>query len=220
MVSKNTDLLCMNEEANMMGSLPFRRLSEGSVCILMLTWMCLESVTAQETKSALEAERKQLELDIQRLELEKKELELRRKQLEIEETAREELRIKETEKTLAMELRGDVLFDFDQAEIKPEAEQTLDKVGSVIAQFPEVKVLIEGHTDSKGSRDVNLALSKRRAEVVKEWLVKNKGTPASIITTTGFGETEPVTPNTNPDGSDNPQGRQQNRRVDITVEKP
>jgi outer membrane protein OmpA-like peptidoglycan-associated protein len=112
-----------------------------------------------------------------------------------------------------------VLFDFDKAEIKPEAEQTLDKVGSVISQFPEGKVLIEGHTDSKGSPDVNLGLSKRRAEAVKDWLVKKEGVPESIITTRGFGETKPVTANTNPDDSDNTQGREQNRRVEITVEK-
>jgi outer membrane protein OmpA-like peptidoglycan-associated protein len=89
----------------------------------------------------------------------------------------------------------------------------------VIAQFPGGKVLIEGHTDSKGSPDLNLELSKRRAEAVKDWLVKKKRIPKSIITTRGFGETKPVAPNTNPDGSDNPQGRQQNRRVEITVEK-
>jgi len=191
------------------------------MCILVLTWACLVSVSApaQETKGPLEAERQQLDLDRQKLELEKKQLELQRKQLQIEETARKELQIKETEEAVTMKLEGDVLFDFDKAEIKPEAEQTLDKVGSVISQFPEGKVLIEGHTDSKGSPDVNLGLSKRRAEAVKDWLVKKKGVPESIITTRGFGETKPVTSNTNPEGSDNTQGLQQNRRVEITVEK-
>ena len=189
------------------------------MCVLMLTWACLVPAAAQETKGPLEAERQQLELERQKLELEKKQLELQRKQLQIEETARKELQIKETEEAVTLKLEGDVLFDFDKAEIKPEAEQTLDKVGSVISQFPEGKVLIEGHTDSKGSPDVNLGLSKRRAEAVKGWLVKKKSVPESIITTRGFGETKPVTPNTNPDGSDDTQGRQQNRRVEITVEK-
>ena len=54
---------------------------------------------------------------------------------------------------------------------------------------------------------------------VKRWLVKKKGLPASNITTEGFGEGKPVAPNKNPDGSDNPEGRAQNRRVPITVEK-
>jgi outer membrane protein OmpA-like peptidoglycan-associated protein len=202
-----------------MSSLRFHPLSALSTCILMLTWACLVPAPAQETKAPLEAERQQLDLERQKLELEKKQLELQRKQLQIEETARKELQIKETEEAVTMKLEGDVLFDFDKAEIKPEAEQTLDKVGSVISQFPEGKVLIEGHTDSKGSPDVNLELSKRRAEAVKGWLVKKKGVPESIITTRGFGETKPVALNTNPDGSDDTQGRQQNRRVEITVEK-
>lgn len=112
-----------------------------------------------------------------------------------------------------------MLFDFDKAEIKPEATQTLEKVGAVIAQFPEGKVLIEGYTDSKGPPNLNLDLSNRRAEAVKDWLVKKKGIAESAITTRGLGETKPVAPNANPDGSDNPTGRQQNRRVEITVEK-
>jgi outer membrane protein OmpA-like peptidoglycan-associated protein len=197
----------------------FRPFTELSLCILVLAWVGWATAPAQETKSPLETEKEQLELERQELELEKKQLELQRKQLQMEEAARQELQLKETQKAVTMKLEGDVLFDFDKTEIKPEAERTLDKVGTVMAQFPEGKVLIEGHTDSKGSPDVNLELSKRRAEAVKDWLVKKKGIPESIITTRGFGETKPVAPNTNPDGSDNPQGQQQNRRVEITVEK-
>jgi outer membrane protein OmpA-like peptidoglycan-associated protein len=137
----------------------------------------------------------------------------------MEEAARRELQLKETEKAITMKLEGDVLFDFGKAGIKPEAEQTLEKVGTVIAQFPEGKVLIEGYTDSKGSQRANLGLSRRRAQAVKDWLVTKKGIPESIITTHGRGETKPVAPNTNSDGSDNPQGREQNRRVEIKVEK-
>ena len=202
-----------------MSSLQVRPFTGLSIYILVLTWACWATAPAQETKGPLEAEKNQLELERQKLELEKKQLELQRKQLQMEEAARKELQIKETEEAVTMKLEGDVLFDFDKAEIRPEAEETLDKVGSVISQFPDGKVLIEGHTDSKGLPDVNLGLSKRRAEAVKDWLVKKKGVPESIITTRGFGETKPVTPNTNPDGSDNTQGRQQNRRVEITVEK-
>ncbi|HZA28178.1 MAG TPA: OmpA family protein [Gammaproteobacteria bacterium] len=197
----------------------FRPFIGSSIGILVLAWAGLATAPAQETKRPLETEKEQLEIERQRLELEKKQLELQRKQLQMEEAAREELQLKETEKAVTMKLEGDVLFDFDKAEIKPEAERTLDQVGTVIEQFPEGKVLIEGHTDSKGSPDINLELSKRRAEAVKDWLVKKKGVPESIITSRGSGETKPVAPDTNPDGSDNPQGRQQNRRVEITVEK-
>lgn len=200
-----------------MNSSQFRPFTGFSICLL--AWTVLATAPAQETKSPLEIEKKQLELERQKLELEKKQLELQRQQLQMEEAAREELQLKETEEAVTMRLEGDVLFDFDKAEIKPEAERTLDKVGTVIAQFPQGKVLIAGHTDSKGSPDVNLEISKRRAEAVKDWLVKKKGIPESTITTRGFGETKPVAPNTLPDGSDNPQGRQQNRRVEITVEK-
>jgi outer membrane protein OmpA-like peptidoglycan-associated protein len=67
-----------------------------------------------------------------------------------------------------------VLFDFDKFELRPEAKEGLDKVAAVIAAFPESNVLIEGYTDSKGSPRANLALSKKRAESVKDWLVKQK----------------------------------------------
>jgi outer membrane protein OmpA-like peptidoglycan-associated protein len=197
----------------------FRPLTRCLIGILVLAWAGLATVPAQEIQSPLETEKKQLELERQRLELEKKQLELQRRQLQMEEAARQELQLKETEKAVTMKLECDVLFDFGKAELKPEAERTLDKVGTVIAQFPEGRVLIEGHTDAKGSPDVNLGLSRQRAEAVKDWLVKKKGIPGSVITTRGLGETKPVTPNTHPDGSDNPQGRQQNRRVEITVEK-
>jgi len=197
-------------------SRPFTGLS---ICTSLLAWSCLATALAQETQIPLETQKKQIELERQQLELDKKQLELQRKQLQIEEATRKELQVKETEKAVTMKLEGDVVFDFGKAEIKSEAEQTLDKVGTVIAQFPEGKVLIEGHTDSKGSSRVNHELSKRRAQAVKDWLVRKKGVAESIITTGGFGETKPVAPNTNPDGSDNPQGRQQNRRVEITVEK-
>ncbi|SDY73571.1 Outer membrane protein OmpA [Nitrosomonas sp. Nm58] len=207
------------EELETMNLSQFRPFTELLICTSLLAWACLTTALAQETQIPLESQKKQIELDRQQLELDKKQLELQRKQLQIEEAARKELQLKETEKTVTMKLEGDVVFDFGKAEIKSKAEQTLDKVGTVISQFPEGKVLIEGYTDSKGSQRVNLELSNRRAQAVKDWLVRKKGIAESIITTSGFGETKPVAPNTNPDGSDNPQGRQQNRRVEITVEK-
>ena len=75
----------------------------------------------------------------------------------------------------------------------------LDKVAAVIAAFPESNVLIGGYTDSKGSPRANLALSKKRAESVKDWLVKQKDISADIITAEGLGETKPIAPNDNPE---------------------
>jgi outer membrane protein OmpA-like peptidoglycan-associated protein len=72
--------------------------------------------------------------------------------------------------------------------------------------------------DSKGSHDYNVKLSQRRAETVKDWLVQN-GAIAGALTTKGFAETQPAAPNQNPDGSDSPEGRQKNRRVEIIVKK-
>ena len=112
----------------------------------------------------------------------------------------------------------DVPFAFDKAEIKPAERAKLAKVAdAMIAQcFDEM--LIEGYTDSKGSPKYNLALSERRVEAVKDYLVQEKKIPESIITTRGLGETKPAERNTKDDGSDYPKGREKNRRVEITVE--
>src|SRR5260370_35815725 len=119
-----------------------------------------------------------------------------------------------------MNLSGDVLFDYDKAVLKPEAEQALKKVAVVLSQFPESKVTVEGYTDSKGSKGANMQLSRERAQSVKDWLVKNGGVAAGSISTKGYGELYPIAPNKNPNGTDNPLGRALNRRVSIIVEKP
>jgi outer membrane protein OmpA-like peptidoglycan-associated protein len=133
--------------------------------------------------------------------------------------ATQELEMKETETEVKIELSGDILFDFDKWDIRPEAEPTLDRVAGVIKQYPNASILIEGYTDSKGSDSYNLRLSQRRADSVKDWLVKKGGMDGKKIATKGWGESKPVAPNTNPDGSDNPENRQKNRRVETTVKK-
>lgn len=163
--------------------------------------------------------KKEAELEKQKLDLEKRSLELQRKELELEK-ARQELKAQENAQSLSMNLSGDVLFDYDKAALKPAAEDALRKVGVVLSLFPESMVRIEGYTDAKGGKSVNLPLSRDRATVVKDWLVKNGGVDASKISAKGFGEENPVAPNTNPDGSDDPVGRAKNRRVSIVVEKP
>lgn len=129
-----------------------------------------------------------------------------------------ELGAKETDTEYLIELPGDILFDFDKWTIREDAEEILSKVGEIIhaSQYP---VAIIGHTDSKGAEAYNLELSKKRAEAVKQWLVSQAGIDTSRIETTGKGESEPVAPNTNPDGSDNSEGRQKNRRVEIRIRK-
>jgi outer membrane protein OmpA-like peptidoglycan-associated protein len=112
-----------------------------------------------------------------------------------------------------------VLFDFDKVDIRPEAESVLANVAEVLKQHPKAAVLIGGHTDAKGSDSYNLRLSQRRADSVKNWLVKTGGVDGRRLKAKGFGSANPVAPNTHPDGSDNPEGRQKNRRVEIAVQK-
>jgi outer membrane protein OmpA-like peptidoglycan-associated protein len=131
----------------------------------------------------------------------------------------QELEVKETETEIRIELSGDILFDFDKWNIRPEAEPILEKVAGVIKEYPNSSVLVEGYTDSKGSDSYNLRLSQRRADSVKDWLVKSGGINRQKMSTKGWGEEKHVAPNENPDGSDNPDGRQKNRRVEITVKK-
>jgi outer membrane protein OmpA-like peptidoglycan-associated protein len=129
-----------------------------------------------------------------------------------------DLSAKVTAQEIKIELDTDVLFDFDKYTLRPEATETLRKVGQVVSGYPNAPLSIEGHTDGKGKHPYNMKLSENRAGSVKQWLVANASVEASRIRTTGWGETKPVAPNTNPDGTDNPHGRQKNRRVELTLQ--
>ena len=163
--------------------------------------------------------KKQADLDRQRIELEKRSLELKQKEIDLE-RARQEFQAQQTGRSLSMNLSGDVLFDYDKAALKPEAEEALKKVAVVLSQFPESKVTVEGYTDSKGGKTVNMQLSRERAQAVKDWLVRSGGVAIANISVKGFGEQYAIAPNKNADGTDNPLGRALNRRVSIIVEKP
>jgi outer membrane protein OmpA-like peptidoglycan-associated protein len=120
---------------------------------------------------------------------------------------------------IVIELAADVLFDFDKHTIKPEAVQSLTKVAAVLKEMAKSPASVEGHTDGKGDETYNLKLSERRAGAVKDWLVKDGGIAANRLSAKGFGKAKPVAPNAKPDGSDDPQGRQKNRRVEIRVKR-
>lgn len=128
-----------------------------------------------------------------------------------------DLGAKVREHEISIELAADVMFDFNKYDIKPEAAQTLQKVAQVIQGYDKGPIVIGGHTDSVGSDQHNLKLSDQRAMSVKTWLVQNGKIPAARISTKGWGETKPVAPNSKPDGSDDPEGRQKNRRVEIVI---
>lgn len=123
--------------------------------------------------------------------------------------------VRQTE--IRVELPGDVLFDFDKTDIKPAAEETLKKLATIIRSKSKGSVLINGYTDSKGNDAYNKKLSEGRANSVKQWLTTRSGISAVGLQTRGFGKANPVAPNTRPDGSDNPDGRAKNRRVEIII---
>lgn len=113
-------------------------------------------------------------------------------------------------------LPGDVLFDFDKSDIRPDARAVLERLAEALAALPDVPVAIVGHTDAKGADDYNQALSERRAQSVRSWLAQ-RDIPASRLSASGKGEAQPVAPNTRPDGQDDPAGRQRNRRVEFII---
>jgi len=103
---------------------------------------------------------------------------------------------------------GEVLFDTNKWNIKPEGQAELDKGVAFLLKNPQLKVEIQGHTDSTGAAAWNATLSQRRAESVMKYLV-SKGVPAAQLTAKGFGPANPVAPN------DTVEGRAKNRRVDF-----
>ncbi|WP_244963453.1 OmpA family protein [Neisseria wadsworthii] len=116
---------------------------------------------------------------------------------------------------IELNLSSDVLFDFDKAVLKPEAAGELQKVADIIREKSKGTVRIIGHTDSKGSESYNKTLSLERAEAVRNWL-ESQGVKQNYQIN-GAGAANPVAPNTREDGSDNPEGRAQNRRVEIII---
>ena len=86
-----------------------------------------------------------------------------------------DLEVNETETEIRIELAADVLFDFDSADLRAEAEQALRNVAEIIRAHEGASVRVEGHTDSKGSGSYNQKLSERRAQSVRDWLMSAEG---------------------------------------------
>jgi outer membrane protein OmpA-like peptidoglycan-associated protein len=104
-----------------------------------------------------------------------------------------------------------VNFDFNKSDIRESEVAELQKAVRFIRKYPGAKVRLEGHTDSIDSEEYNQALSERRAEAVKNYLVKEEAAEKSKISTVGYGESRPVAPN------DTEEGRAQNRRVEVLI---
>jgi outer membrane protein OmpA-like peptidoglycan-associated protein len=118
-----------------------------------------------------------------------------------------DMQAKQTDRGVVVTL-GDVLFDTGQSTLKPGAMSAINRLATFLSQNSNTKVLIEGHTDSVGSDDYNIGLSERRARAVATEL-ESRGVPDSQIQTLGRGKDMPVATN------GTPEGRQQNRRVEI-----
>jgi len=114
-------------------------------------------------------------------------------------------------------LVADALFDFDKSTLRSDAVETLAAAGPEIAKAGRHKVTVTGHTDAIGTDTYNDALSTARARTVRDWL-SAKGVIPVAAEIKGLGKRKPIAPNTLADGKDNPQGRQQNRRVEIEID--
>ncbi|MGE0681968.1 MAG: OmpA family protein [Candidatus Binatia bacterium] len=183
--------------------------------------------TAEAEARRLNDEREQVVIDARTREAEHAQGEARARALAAEQARREAqeataratqleqelaaLKAKQTERGLVLTL-GDVLFEYNKADLKPGAMQNLFQLVTFLRENPERNLLIEGHTDSIGSDSYNLDLSQRRAEAVQSFLLQN-GIRSERMIARGYGKMYPVASN------DTEAGRQQNRRVEIVVLK-
>lgn len=128
------------------------------------------------------------------------------------------LSVRQDELTIRVSMTGDILFEFDKANIQTSAEATLGDILSLITSVPAGSITIEGHTDSKGSARYNKELSLKRANAVVKWLTAH-GADKARLSVKGFGDTRPIAPNALESGADNPDGRALNRRVEFVLPK-
>ncbi|MCP3099072.1 OmpA family protein [Myxococcus sp. K15C18031901] len=191
-------------------------------------WSRQQQAGAQQL-SEESARRQQLEAETQRLASENQVLQQRTAELEAErqasmdaerkasealsqlEQANKDLRVSEEARGTVLTLSGSVLFASGKSELLPVARQRLSDVAEVLKQSDN-PLLIEGHTDSQGSDELNQRLSYQRAERVKDYLM-DRGIPGDRIQVRGLGEYQPVASNSTA------EGRANNRRVEIVVER-
>jgi peptidoglycan-associated lipoprotein len=119
----------------------------------------------------------------------------------------------ETERSFVLE---NIYFGFDSANIKPEAAIELDKLVQILTDNPQIRIELSSHTDSVGTHAYNIELSQRRAESSVNYLVQSGISPDRLVAK-GYGEEKPIARNTNPDGTDNPRGRDKNRRTEFKI---
>lgn len=163
-----------------------------------------ERAELQDEINSADARRKELELQMSsdQTQAARQEAQELRQQME-------ELQAEQTDRGMVLTL-GDVLFDLNEAELKPSGVDTVERLAEFMSEYEERNVRVEGYTDSTGEASYNQKLSERRAEAVRDALVA-MGISSSRVETQGFGEQYPVATN------DTSGGRQQNRRVEIVI---
>jgi outer membrane protein OmpA-like peptidoglycan-associated protein len=124
----------------------------------------------------------------------------------------EPVRISAKDDSFIVVLNGDILFDINKFDLKPAADRTLEQAWAKIKSNPRRRLIfINGHTDSTGDAGYNMRLSEQRAQSVAQWFFRRGYLTPSVVRSQGFGKTQPVAPNTTP------QGRAKNRRVEIDL---
>lgn len=128
-----------------------------------------------------------------------------------------EFNAEEVDEGTKLTLPEDILFDFDSADLRTDANEAIDKLVQLAEETDTSETItIIGHTDSRGADDYNQKLSEERAQAVLDALV-NANVAEDRLEAVGKGATDPIAENTHSDGSDNPEGRQKNRRVEVIV---
>jgi outer membrane protein OmpA-like peptidoglycan-associated protein len=122
----------------------------------------------------------------------------------------ENAQVERVEEGIKIVFESGILFGFDSFALTPDSQKSVMELADILNKYPDTNVVIEGHTDNRGSASYNQGLSERRANSVANYL-KTKGVSGDRLTTIGFGFERPVASN------DTDQGRAQNRRVEIGI---
>jgi outer membrane protein OmpA-like peptidoglycan-associated protein len=171
----------------------------------------VEAARREAEAKAREAEAKAREAYAARLVAQEEAAKATKAKAEVEQLMKaiSDLKAQLTERGVVLTI-GDVLFAVDQARLSSRANRSVEKLADFLKKHPKRRVLIEGFTDITGGDEYNLVLSQKRAEAVKEKLVE-LGVDPGRITPKGYGKKYPVA------GNDTPEGRQQNRRVEVVI---
>jgi outer membrane protein OmpA-like peptidoglycan-associated protein len=179
----------------------------------------------QETLAQLESTQRKLDEQQRQIEAERlqreQQLEAERKAREASEARAQQLaadleriaKVKQDERGVVLTLSGNLLFASGKDQLLPGAHAKLDQVARALKDSPDAELVVEGHADSQGPEEFNDELSYRRANAVSQYLV-TRGVPENRVRAVGYGETRPIADNSSP------EGRANNRRVEIVVESP